>query len=209
MNVDPLVLLAFLPAALALNFTPGADMMFCLAQGIKGGSRPAIFASAGISTGALINAVLAGLGVGALVAAHPQVFEAIRWAGVVYLVVLAYKTLREGGPKGHDIAPVSPRRAFRDGVIVNLTNPKVILFILAFLPQFVDPARGSVAGQFLVLGAVFALTGFAVNAAVGYFAGGLGRAIARSPVIGRRMGYASALVFVLLALKLALEARPS
>jgi len=208
MIVDPVTLVAFVPAGIALNLTPGADMMFCLAQGLKGGARPAVFAAAGISAGGMINVLLAGLGIGALVDAHPGLFEAIRWGGVAYLVVLAIRAVR--APVGvTQSTAVSPRRAFRDAMVVSVTNPKVILFILAFLPQFVDPGRGSVLGQFVVLGAAFSLTGFCVNAGVGFMSGGIGRVLVRSPAIGRTMGLASAAVFCLLALKLALESRPT
>lgn len=203
--IDPLLLLAFLPAALALNLTPGADMMFCLAQGARGGARPALAASAGISAGCMVNVTLAGLGLGAAIAGAPWAFDAIRWGGVAYLLWLAWRTLRT--PVGAaERPPVRPARAFRDGLIVNLTNPKVILFILAFVPQFVDPAR-PVLPQFLVLGAVLALGGFVINGAVGVFSGGLGRAFARSAALERGLRIASASIFGALAVKLALEAR--
>ncbi len=208
MIVELTTLLAFVPAGVALNLTPGADMMFCLAQGMKGGARPAAYASAGVSAGAMVNVTLAGLGVGALIAAHPPVFEAIRWAGVLYLLILAYRTLRSP-LAASDVAPVRSSRAFRDGMLVNISNPKVILFILAFLPQFIDPSRGSVLAQFLVLGSVFATTGFLVNAAVGYFAGGIGRVLARSKGAAKGLSFASAAIFCLLALRLVLEKRPA
>ena len=82
--VDPVFLLAFVPAGLALNLTPGADMMFCLGQGMRSGPRAALAASAGISLGAFIHAALAGFGLGAVVATVPGAFEVIRWAGVAY-----------------------------------------------------------------------------------------------------------------------------
>lgn len=138
--IDTVTLLAFVPAALALNFTPGADMMFCFGQGLRSGARPAMAASAGVSVGAFIHVMLAGLGLGAAVAAVPWMFDAIRWIGVAYLLYLAWGALR-GGAMPED-APRRPTRfAFRDGLLVNLTNPKVILFVLAFIPQFVDPGR--------------------------------------------------------------------
>lgn len=206
MIVDPLTLAAFVPAALALNLTPGADMMFCLAQGMRGGPRPAVAASAGISTGSMVNVALAGLGLGALVAALPGLFEAIRWAGIAYLLWLALRTLR--APLGTAGAPaVRPARAFRDGFLVNISNPKVILFILAFIPQFVDPARGAILGQFLIFGSVIAIGGFVINAAVGLGAGGLGRAMARDLRVERGLRLASASVFGLLAAKLAWDSR--
>ncbi|MGR3475573.1 MAG: LysE family translocator, partial [Sulfitobacter sp.] len=95
--VDALTLLAFVPAALALNLTPGADMMFCLGQGLRSGPRAALAASAGISAGALVHVTLAGLGLGALVAALPWALDLIRWLGVAYLLWLAVQTLRQAG----------------------------------------------------------------------------------------------------------------
>lgn len=203
--IDPILLLAFLPAALALNLTPGADMMFCLAQGARGGPGPALAASAGISAGSLVHVTVAGLGLGAVVAAYPVAFDAIRYAGVLYLLWLVWRTLRT--PLGGGERPaVRPSRAFRDGLIVNLTNPKVILFILAFVPQFVDPAH-PVLPQFLVFGAVIATGGFVVNGAVGIFAGGIGRRLARDPGIERVLRAVTATIFGALAVKLALEGR--
>jgi threonine/homoserine/homoserine lactone efflux protein len=196
---DPLLLLAFLPAALALNLTPGADMMFCLGQGLRHGPRAAAAASAGISTGVLVHVLLAGLGLGLLVAGLPWLFDLIRWAGVAYLLLLAVQALRAGPARA---SARGTRHAFREGLLVNLANPKVILFVLAFVPQFVDPAR-PVLPQFLLLGAVLAAGGFAINALVGVFAGGLGRRLAASAGFNRALGYVSAGVFAALALRLA------
>lgn len=205
--VDPILLLAFLPAALALNLTPGADMLFCLAQGMRGGPRPAIAASAGVSTGSLLNTALAGLGLGTLVASAPWLFGVIRWLGVAYLIWLAIKTLRAPLTTS-DVPAVRSARAFRDGFIVNVSNPKVILFILAFVPQFIDPAL-PVLPQFMIYGGVLAIGGFFINGAVGYFAGSLGRAMTRNVQFERALRYASATVFGLLAAKLAWESQKS
>jgi threonine/homoserine/homoserine lactone efflux protein len=204
--IDPMTLIAFVPAALALNLTPGADMMFCLAQGMRGGARPAVAAAAGVSAGGMVHVTLAGLGLGALVGTHPGLFDVIRWAGVAYLVWLAVKTWRT--PLGRpDLQELRSARAFRDGMLVNLTNPKVILFILAFVPQFVSPERGSILGQFLILGGVIAVGGMIVNGLVGAFAGGLGRAMARDARIDQWLRRISASVFGALALRLAWESR--
>ena len=203
--IDPILLLAFLPAALALNLTPGADMMFCLAQGARGGTVPAVAASAGISAGSMVQVTLAGLGLGALVEAWPLAFDLIRYVGVVYLLWLAWRTLRTPlGASEHHV--IRPSRAFRDGLIVNLTNPKVILFILAFVPQFVDPAR-PVLAQFLLLGSVIAIGGFFVNGVVGIFAGGIGRQLARNPTVEVILRGVTASIFGALALRLAMEGR--
>ena len=204
--VEAATLLAFVPAMLALVLTPGADMMFAFAQGLRGGGRAAVAAAAGISTGAMVSVTLAGLGLGAVVAAFPGAFQAIRWIGVAYLLWLAWKTwtTRLDGTT----APVRPARAFRDGLVVNLSNPAVILFVLAFIPQFVDPAR-PILPQFLVLGGMIAGAGFVVKSAVGLGAGGIGRAFVRNPVVERAMRGLSATVFGLLALRVATsEVRP-
>ena len=206
--MDWIHLAAFLPAALALNLTPGADMLFCLAAGARGGARQAALAAAGISTGVLIHAALAGLGLGAVIARAPWAFDAIRWAGCGYLLWLAWRTLRRplaahgtGQGTGH-----GGGRPFRDGLVVNLSNPKVILFILALLPQFADPAW-PVLPQFLIFGAVLAAGGFAVNATVGAASGRVAGTLARRPGVERGLRIGTAGVFGALALKLALERR--
>ena len=200
--IDAVALLAFVPAALALNLTPGADMAFCLGQGMKSGPRAAVAASAGISAGVVVHALAAGLGLGALVAALPGALEAIRWVGVGYLLWLAWQALRAGAVDGRGGA-LSAAAAFRQGLVVNLANPKVILFVLAFVPQFVDPAA-PVAAQFAVFGVVLGLGGFVVNAAVGLSAGGLGRRIAGSGAFARGAAWLGAGIFVALAARLAI-----
>ncbi|WP_425043203.1 LysE family translocator [Primorskyibacter sp. S87] len=204
--IDPVILLAFLPAALALNFTPGADMMFCLAQGVRVGPRASLAASAGISCGAMVHVLLAGLGVGAAVAAQPWLFDVIRWAGVGYLLFLAYGAIRNGAlPAQGPGQPVS--NAFLTGMVVNLTNPKVILFVLAFVPQFVDPSTGSILAQFLILGAMLALGGFVVNGLVGVFAGSASRRLTDNPRSSRILGWITGSIFAALAVRLAILER--
>ncbi len=204
--VDPLILLAFIPAALALNLTPGADMMFAMGQGLRGGPKAAIGAAAGISAGCLVHVTLAALGLGAVMAAHPALFDVIRWLGVGYLLWLAWGALHMGRTAPDQGRALTPLSAFRDGFLVNLANPKVILFVLAFIPQFVDPARGPVLPQFLIFGAVLCAGGMIVNSAVGLSAGRLGR-MATSARTTRVLGRVVAGIFTLLALRLALLQR--
>jgi threonine/homoserine/homoserine lactone efflux protein len=198
--IDPLALLAFVPAALVLNLTPGADMMFCLGQGMRSGPRAAIAGSAGISLGAFVHCFIAGLGLGAVVATAPWAFDVIRWVGVAYLLWLAWQTLRSAGQTG---TPVPAKRAFRAGLVVNLTNPKVILFVLAFIPQFVDP-KGPVLLQFMVFGAMIALGGFVINGTVGACASGIGARLAKG---GRVLDYVASGIFAALAVRLAVLER--
>ena len=205
--VDLLTLLAFIPAGLALNLTPGADMMFCLGQGLRSGRRAAMAANFGIAAGGMVHVTLAALGLGTLVAAHPAAFEAIRWLGVGYLLWLAVGALR-ASPFAAEagVVPTAPARAFWQGLAVNLLNPKVILFILAFLPQFVDPSR-PILPQFLTLGLVFSFGGLVVNGVVGMFAGSIGQRMARSAGLSRWLSRISAGIFGALALRLALMPR--
>ena len=204
--IDIAILPAFMLAALALNMTPGADMMFCLGQGLRAGARPAIAASAGISAGSLVHATITGLGLGAVVAHVPWVFDLIRWIGVAYLLFLAWSALKNP-ITGAKHQPVTSSRAFRDGFIVNVTNPKVILFVLAFVPQFVNPEAGSILGQFLIFGGILAVGGFFINGAVGVFAGGIGRRLTGSRRLTRALSYVTAAIFTGLALRLALMQR--
>ena len=204
--VDMVTLLTFIPAALALNLTPGADMMFCLGQGMRGGWRAAIAADLGIVLGGLVHVTVAGLGLGALVGQYPWLFDAIRWVGVGYLLWLAWGAITGPGLMA-DGPLVRPGRAFWQALVVSLTNPKVILFVLAFVPQFVDPARGPVLAQFLIFGAVLSAGGLVINGLVGVFAGGLGSRLARSPRLARGLGLASGGIFAALAVRLAVMQR--
>lgn len=195
-------LMAFIPAGLALNLSPGADMMFCLGLGLRSGPKAAVAASAGISTGGMVHVTLAGLGLGAVVAAMPWLFDVIRWIGVAYLLRLAWGALRAGPVESADVRPLSVRRAFLDGMVVNLLNPKVILFVLAFLPQFVDPAQGSILGQFLIFGLVLAIGGLIINGGVGVFAGQMRNRLT-GPRFARGLGLVCAAIFTGLAARLA------
>ena len=203
--IDLATLAAFIPAALALNLTPGADMMFCIGQGLKGGPRTAMAANFGIALGVFVHAAIAGLGLSAVIAAAPWAFDAIRCLGVGYLLWLAWGALRTRPPGAPGVrVAVRPFRVFGQALAVNLTNPKVILFVLAFLPQFTDPARGALLPQFLALGAILGAGGLVVNGVAGVFAGGLGRRFAGSGTANRWLGRLSAGIFAGLALRLAL-----
>lgn len=201
--VDPLTLAAFVPAALALNLTPGADMLFCIGQGVRSGPRAAWAASAGVATGGMIHVLIAGAGLRALLAQWPVAFDVIRWMGVGYLLWLAYHTLRASSAPRE--MPVKRQQdAYVTGLVVNLTNPKVILFVLAFIPQFIVPDAGPVILQFAVFGLVIALGGFVINGAAGMWAGSVGQRVARgSPVLD----YITAGLFTALALRLAILER--
>ncbi|SFD90107.1 LysE family translocator [Roseivivax sediminis] len=197
---DAGTLLAFLGAALALNLTPGADVMFALASGAGGGRRVGVAAALGVSLGCLVHVALTAAGVAALLAAHPAAFDAIRYAGAAYLIWLAIRAWR-AGPATGEAGARGIGRAVARGALTNVLNPKVALFILAFLPQFADPARGPVWAQMLALGGIFALTAFVVTAAYGAAGGALRHALARR---ARWLNRIAAAVFAGLAARLVL-----
>lgn len=208
--LDLTQLLPFLAAALALNLTPGADMTYVVARSATQGRAAGIAASLGIAGGSFVHSVLAALGVSALLQHSETAFLAVKYAGAAYLLYLAWKAIRAGDQTlamDRSLARGSLWRVFAEGALTNLLNPKVALFILAFLPQFVDPAKGSPAIQILLLGALFNVGGTSVNAMVACSASAAARALGSSAGFGRWLNRISALVFVGLAVRLALSER--
>jgi len=203
---DPSTLAVFMAAVLALNLTPGPDMLFCFATGVSRGRAAGAVAAIGVGAGTLVHTCAAALGLAGLLLASPLAFDIVRYAGAAYLVWLAWKTLRVAPLGAPDAAP-APRslwRVFGNGAVTNVLNPKVALFFLAFLPQFVDPGAGPVALQVFVLGMLINLSGMLVNLAVGAGAGGLGSLLARNPTIARVQKYVTATIFLGLAARLAI-----
>ena len=173
--MDATTLAAFVSAGLLLNLTPGADVMYVTANALQGGPRRGIAASLGIALGVLTHIALATLGLAALIAANPALFEIIRWAGIAYLLWLAYQAWT-AAPAG---AGTPSRYAVFKGWLTNILNPKVALFILAFLPQFATPGAGPVWQQVLVLGLIFASVGTLVSIGYALLAGSLAHRLHR------------------------------
>jgi threonine/homoserine/homoserine lactone efflux protein len=202
-------LLPFLAAALALNLTPGADMTYVIARSATQGRTAGIAASFGVAAGSFVHTLLAAFGVAALVSQSEIAFIAIKVGGALYLLYLAWKAIRASvhAIALKDLPPVSTGRVFAEGALTNLLNPKVALFILAFLPQFVDPTRGSVIVQILVLGLIFNIGGTTVNCIVAISAGAAAGMLRGSERFARWLNRFTALVFVGLALRLAFAER--
>lgn len=170
---------SFFIAALALNVAPGPDMTYVAARTFAQGRRAGIVSALGISVGCVFHIAAAAAGVAVLLRAVPQAYLVIRLAGAAYLIYLGAGLMRRRDDAGGDvIAPVSDASIFRQGVITNVCNPKVALFFLAFIPQFVDPARGPAALQTLGLGLYFNVQGTAINVLVACLAGGAHSALA-------------------------------
>ena len=199
---DAAVLATFVAACLALNLTPGADMMFSVASGASGGPRAAVAASFGINMGVVAHIILAAGGVAALIAASPFAYDAIRYLGAAYLIWLAITMWRAPAPDVAATRKTPLARVAMRGFMTNILNPKTALFIFAFLPQFADPDRGAVWAQIAVLGAIFIATGFTTNAVVGALAGA---ATTRLRAASRVMNRLSAIVFGGLAARLVID----
>ena len=172
-------LLAFTGASLALAITPGPDMMLCASRAATQGRWVACLTLLGVCTGLMIHALLAGLGLSQLLIASPSALTAVRWIGAGYLLWIAFRTLTAPPPTDAVAAPRarSGAQAFRVGLLTNLFNPKVILFVLALYPQFVTPGAAPVVGQMLLLGFINVIVGFAVNAVVIEASARLGRGL--------------------------------
>jgi threonine/homoserine/homoserine lactone efflux protein len=200
------VTLAFIAATLALNFTPGADMAYVVARSLGQGRRAGVISALAIAAGSCVHISLATFGLAALLAQSPLAFRALQYAGALYLLYIAWRLLQSPSGATSTAAVASSRRIFIQGVVTNVLNPKVALFILAFLPQFVDPVRGPVWAQMLLLGSLFCVSCTIVNGSIALMAARAGRASAGSSVASwlRR---ASAGVLALLALRLAFGAR--
>ncbi len=166
-------LTTFVIATLILNLTPGPDMMYVIARSVGQGRRAGIASALGIGAGCLVHTAAATLGISALLRSWPFAYQVVRYAGAVYLIYLGIRLLaqRRANNSPESLAPASLWATFRQGVITNVLNPKVALFFLAFLPQFVSPVRGAVGWQMAALGLWFDFSGTLVNLAVAGLAG--------------------------------------
>ena len=196
----------YLGVVTVLMLTPGPDMLFCLASGLRGGPRSGFLAAVGAATGEVVHITAAAFGLAALFRAAPVAFDAVRAAGAAYLVLLGLRALRTRNaelPTGAE-GGGSARRAYWRGLATNLLNPKMALFSIAFLPQFTDPRAGSVALQFLVLGACFVALEIAVDGTVGLAAGRLARLL-RGRRARRNLNVATGSIYLGLGARVALE----
>jgi len=204
----------FLLTALVLNATPGVDLLLTLARTLQGGMRAGFAAALGISSGCVIHTLAAALGLAALLAASALAFTVIKWLGAVYLLWLAFGMLRaalrgtaENLPaQGSSNAPAGWRRIYAQGFITNVLNPKVALFFLALLPQFIATDAPSKPLAFLFLGGLFIVSGtlflFAVVLAANY-----ARRLAAGAAARRVLNGGGGVLFALLAARLALTDR--
>ena len=173
---DTQTLAIFMTATLALNITPGPDMLYVIARSAAEGRKAGIVSALGISVGTIVHTAAVALGLVSLLAAVPLAFTVVKYAGAAYLIYLGVRALRAPATLATPVVERARLGAiFRQGVITNVLNPKVALFFLAFLPQFVDARAGSVAVQLILLGVLFNFSGTIVNVVVALMASHAGQ----------------------------------
>jgi threonine/homoserine/homoserine lactone efflux protein len=200
----------FLLAALMIAAIPGPGIFYVAARTLSGGRKAGIASTFGTALGGLVHVVAGSLGVSAIIMASAQAFTLLKLAGALYLVWLGIKTFREAGdqPPAQQ-NPAGAKRAFRDGIVVEALNPKTAAFFLAFIPQFLDPAAGSPALQFLALGLISVTLNTMADVVVVMAASALRAGLARKPHLVRRLRQGSGLFIAGLGISLALTRRPA
>lgn len=205
MLLSPEQFFAFLFAAMLITASPGPDNLMVLGVGISRGRKQGMAFGLGCALGCISHTVLATLGIGALIAASPLAFGALKTAGGLYLVWLGIQALRSSGGTQAGTADMGESgllRLFGKGLFANSINPKVILFFLSFLPQFVLTQRGHVGWQTAQLGLVFTAQAALLFGLLGYFSGSAGLWLNRNPRAGLWLDRVAGTIFVGLGVKL-------
>jgi threonine/homoserine/homoserine lactone efflux protein len=199
----------FIFAALMLNIAPGPDMLYVIGRSVGQGRKAGMVSSLGVFVGCWVHILAAAFGIAALLRSSPVAFNLVRYAGAGYLIYLGAKMIiqRTNNLSAQPLRPESLTAIFRQGAITNVLNPKVAMFFLAFLPQFIDARRGTVVLQILLLGLIFNVGGTLVNLAVAYAGGTLGELLRRNARFARMQQWFTGLVFIGLGARLAWQRR--
>ena len=209
--MDIALLWIFALACVALAATPGPDMLLVAARSVEQGRKAGFAALAGVQVGTYCHALAAALGLAQLFVVYPIAYDAVRYAGAAYLLYVAWQTLRAPTALALDSerpTRATPRQIFRHGLLNNLLNPKMALFVLALFPQFVVPTGPSIVLQMMVLATILNAIGLLVNGAVILAASKAGQALARPGRFSTVMRYCLAGIFAGLALRLIVAERP-
>lgn len=194
-------LLVFAATTCALVAIPGPNSLYIAARSASQGRRAGIASALGVEAGTIVHVTAAAVGVSALIASSAAAFATVRWLGVAYLLYLGVRTLASGhgAAAGNAELPAAPlRRAFAEGALINVLNPKVALFFLAFLPQFIDPDQGSTAAQTLALGIVFFVIALCMDLLFVLGASALGDRLRGRPGFARRERHVSGAIYLML-----------
>ena len=202
---DPNLYRLFVVAAVVILLIPGPAVVYILTRSVVQGRRAGVVSALGVGVGNMAHVVAATLGLSALLTSSALAFSVVKYVGAAYLIVLGIRRLMKDDSDGEkDGAPRSLRSIFTQGVIVNLLNPKIALFFLAFLPQFVDPARGGVTWQILFLGVTLVLVGICTDSTYALVGGTAGRFLRNSRGWRRSERYVSGGIYITLGVGAAL-----
>ncbi len=198
-------LMLFAGASLALLIMPGPAVLYVATRGATQGHRAGIVSVLGVGTGSLVHVLAAAVGLSAILVASSSAYTAVKLAGAVYLVYLGIQAIRTARTSGSSSStpasnPRSMRQLYLNGVTLNILNPKLAVFFLAFLPQFVDPSSGSGTAQILALGALFVALGLITDAAYAVSAGSVGNRLFQDSRISKRLDYVAGTIYLALGL---------
>ena len=195
----------FIVASWILIITPGPDMIYVITRGISQGCRAGVVSAIGVTGGILVHTLFAAFGLALILRTSALAFMVVKIIGAIYLLYLGVQTLRNKSDLSFDNAKpaVELRKVFVQGVLTNVLNPKIALFFLAFLPQFIDPSFGSVSLQMVLFGVAFALFGIIFLVTIGYFSGNIGGWLMKRPSFTDKVRWFSGSIFIALGLRLA------
>lgn len=200
----------FLLTGILLNITPGNDTIFILTRSIAHGQKAGIMSVLGIATGSLVHTLFAALGLSVILAKSAVAFNVIKYAGAAYLLYIGYKMLTDKSllntEKTADNVLINHLKIYRDGVMTNVLNPKVALFFIAFLPQFIDPATRNTMLSFLALGITFTITGTIWCTILAVFAAGMFEKLNKNKQVSGYINKFCGAVLMVLGLKIAISA---
>lgn len=202
-------LIYFIGISMLITVTPGPDNMYVITQSIIKGKKAGIFTSLGLCTGLIVHTTAAALGVSVVLQRSVIAFNILKYAGAIYLFFLAWKAYKDRNESLPDnvIKNKSEASLYRQGIYMNVLNPKVGIFFLAFLPQFVNSKAGNISGQMILLGIVFILQAIIIFIALAIFAGTFSDKIISKPRISKYINYIKCSIFALIGIKLALTDR--
>ncbi|MDD2273195.1 MAG: LysE family translocator [Desulfuromonadaceae bacterium] len=206
---DTTILLMFFTTSILLALAPGPDNLFVMTQAAQQGRKAGLLVTLGLCSGLLFHTAAVTLGLAALFKASATAFTVLKLSGAGYLLYLAVLSFKAGAETGPLAAAdrLSAAALYRRGIIMNITNPKVSIFFLAFLPQFADPSKGHLSAQFLLLGVIFMIATIIIFGAISILAGVFGEHFRKSAFAQKVLNRAAAGIFAGLALKLALAQR--
>ncbi|MCM3209855.1 LysE family translocator [Bacillus licheniformis] len=207
--MDAISIVSFLGAAVLLTLMPGPDNLFVLAQSISKGKSAGIATASGLCTGLIVHITAAVAGISAAIYQSAVAFSIVKYAGAAYLLFLAYQSFRQKSA-GFNVEAkdsLNRRALYQKGVVMNLLNPKVSLFFLAFLPQFIHPGTFNVTTQMLVYGMLFLIQAFAIFVMISLFAEKVGDRLRRNPQAAKKVHLLEGSLFALIGLKIAVSQR--